>query len=75
MFGLVVEELSRVGDQYKSFVHFGFQLMDIDQDGKIGPADLLSAAKESNSSVSSSEVEEMIREFDLDGDGFCKIER
>jgi Ca2+-binding EF-hand superfamily protein len=66
---MIVSELSK-GEEYKSVVQFGFDLLDMDRDGRIGVEDLKSAA--SDCGLVTSDVDEMIKEFDLDGDGYCK---
>ncbi len=48
-----------------------FQIIDKDENDLIGPTELLNFMDALGHKVSQEETEEMIKEFDEDGDGFC----
>ena len=48
-----------------------FQIIDKDENNLIGPTELLNYMDALGHKVSPEETEEMIKEFDEDGDGFC----
>ena len=48
-----------------------FQIIDKDENDLIGPTELLNFMNALGHKVSEEETEEMIKEFDEDGDGFC----
>ena len=48
-----------------------FQIIDKDENNLIGPTELLNYMDALGHKVSMEETEEMIKEFDEDGDGFC----
>ena len=48
-----------------------FQIIDKDENDLIGPTELLNFMDALGHKVSQEETEEMIKEFDSDGDGYC----
>ena len=48
-----------------------FKIIDKDENNLIGPTELLNFMNALGHKVSQEETEEMIKEFDEDGDGFC----
>lgn len=76
-----MSKLLSKGKSRKLYVEHGFRLLDIDGDGFIGLEDLQNSIQSiGNSSTAGKmfaslphrELEQMIRQFDLDGDGKCK---
>ena len=66
----IMEKRNREKDSNEDLLTL-FQIIDKDENNLIGPIELLNYMDSLGHKVSQEETEEMIKEFDEDGDGYC----